>query len=64
LRLPDEVLQKIALVLGQKEILGLVDNLPCVGDKDLALRRQLIRRRGECLGLEEAVEGDVDLGVL
>ena len=36
LRLPDEVLQEVALVLGEEEVLGEPDNFSGVGNKGLA----------------------------
>lgn len=44
LRLPNEVLEQVALVLGQKEILGLLNDLACVGDESLSLRGELLWR--------------------
>ena len=64
LRLPDEVLEEIALILGQEEMLCLRDYVPNIGDQDLALIGQLCRRVGEGSRGEEAVEGDIDLLVL
>jgi hypothetical protein len=40
--LPDEVLEKIAIVLGEKEDLGLLDDSLEVGNELLALARQLL----------------------
>ncbi len=62
--LPDEVLQQIAIVLGQEQILGLFYDVIDVGNKAAALGRELLRRIGESLGFEEAVQGDIDLVVL
>jgi hypothetical protein len=41
LSFPDEVLQKVALILGKKEILGLLDNLSQIGHEVLAFGRKL-----------------------
>jgi len=42
LRLPDEVLQEVALVLGQQQVLGLLHNLTNIGNEALALGRELV----------------------
>lgn len=41
LGLPDEVLKKLAVVLGQKHLLGLLNHIAKVLHEDLALVRQL-----------------------
>ncbi len=64
LGLPDEVLQEVALVLGEKEVLRILDDLTGVGDELLALGRQVLRGVGDALGGEEAVQGDIDLIIL
>lgn len=43
LGLPDEILQQVAIVLGQQQVLCLRDDLPEVLDELLALGRQLPR---------------------
>lgn len=63
-RLPNEVLDQIALILRQQEVLGLFDDLSDVRDKLLAIFGQLLGRVREGLGSEEAVERNVDLLVL
>ena len=47
--LPDEVLDQVALVLGENEVLGKTDNLMGVANEALAFLRQLVRRLGESL---------------
>lgn len=42
LRLPDEVLQQVALVLGQKQVLGLFDDISNISDELPALSRELV----------------------
>ena len=42
--LPDEVLQKIALVLGQDEVLGLLNDVAQIGDQVSTLGGELGRR--------------------
>jgi hypothetical protein len=42
LSLPDEVLEKVALVLGEQKDLGLLDDLLQVADKLLAFSRELL----------------------
>lgn len=64
LGLPDEVLEQVALVLGQKQVLGLLDNVASVGNECLALGRKLLGGVVESGGGEEAVQGDIDLVVL
>lgn len=39
--LPDEVLKKVALILGQEELLGLLNNLTNIGNEFLAIIREL-----------------------
>lgn len=55
LRLPDEVLDQVALVLGQEKILHQPDNLSAVGHKVLSIIGKFVGWRLESLGLEEAV---------
>ena len=62
--LPDEVLEQIALVLGQQEVLGLGDDFAEVFYKGLALGGQLVCGRREGLGCQEAVQSNIDLGIL
>jgi len=64
LRLPDEVLEQVALVLCQEKVFGLRNNVANVGNESLALGGELGGRAGEGLGGEKAVERDVDLLVL
>lgn len=64
LGLPDELLQQFTLVLGQEQLLGLVDNIAQVPDQNLALGGQLVRRGGEGLGRQGTVQGDIALFVL
>ena len=42
LSLPDEVLKQVALVLGEKENLGLLDNFAEISDELLAISRKLV----------------------
>lgn len=42
LSLPDEVLEKVALVLGEQKDLGLLNDLLQIADKLLALSRELL----------------------
>ncbi len=62
--LPNEVLQQIAIILGQEQILGLFYDVIDVGNKAATLGRELLGRMGESLGFEEAVQSDIDLVVL
>lgn len=62
--LPDEILQQVAFVLAQEEVLGLCYNIANIGHERLALSRQFRGGLGERLGREEAVQGDIDLIVL
>lgn len=62
--LPNEILKKVAVVLGQQEILGLLHNLSEIGNKGLSFGRELLGWVGECLRLEEAVQRNIDLVVL
>lgn len=64
LGLPDEVLQQLALILGQEELLGLVNDIAQVLDENLAVARELLRRRGEGLGRQSTIQGNVALLVL
>jgi hypothetical protein len=49
LGLPDEVLEEVALVLGEEQNLGLLNDVLQVRNQLLALTRQLLRRRVERL---------------
>ena len=40
--LPDEVLDQVALVLGEEQELGLLDDLAHISDEALALVRELV----------------------
>jgi hypothetical protein len=62
--LPDKILEEVALVLGQQELLGLLNDNSCILDKLPALLGKLVGRILQNLALEEAVEGNVDLVVL
>lgn len=64
LRFPDKVLDEIALILGQEQQFGLLDNLAHIRDQGLTFCRQLRRRRGQRLGLEEAIQRNIDLVIL
>ncbi len=55
LRLPNEVLEQVVLVLGEHEQLCLLDNLSNVGDQRLAVGRELFGRVRDGRGSEEAV---------
>ena len=59
--LPDEVLQQVAIVLGQKQLLGLLDDVPGVLDEVLAFFRELVRGTRQGAGAKERVQGDIDL---
>ncbi len=43
LSLPDEVLEEVAVVLGEKHDLGLLDDIAQISDEVLAFRRELLR---------------------
>jgi hypothetical protein len=62
--LPDEVLEQVALVLGQQQLLGLCDNFAEVFYESLALGGELVRGLRESLRCQEAVQGDINLGIL
>ncbi len=64
LAVPDEVLQKIALVLGQEQNLRLLDCRTKVSNKVLAFARELRRGASQRPMCESAVESNVDLFVL
>lgn len=64
LRLPDEVLKKIALVLLEEKILGLGNYIAEVCDQSLTFGGELLGRGRESFRFEEAIESDVDLLVL
>lgn len=51
LRLPDEILQDIALVLGKKHIFGLLHNVAEVGNQGASLGRKFLGRVGHRAGL-------------
>jgi hypothetical protein len=62
--LPDEVLEEVALILGEQEMLCLLDHITEVCYECLAFGRELLRWGVDCFGLEEAVERDINLLVL
>lgn len=62
--LPDEVLEQVAFVLGEQEILGLLDDLSGILHERLALGGERLVRVTESLRVEEAIQGDIDLVVL
>jgi len=64
LRLPDKVLDEVSVVLGQQQILGVLDDLTNIGDEVFAFGRELISWARKYLGLEEAVQGNINLVIL
>lgn len=64
LRLPDEILEQIALVLGQKKNLGLLNDLFHIGDEIATFLRQLGGWLGKRSRREETVQRNIDLFVL
>lgn len=61
LGLPCKVLEKVALVLGEKEHLSLLDDITKVVDQLLTLRGKLLGWAGHELLVDKGVEGDIDL---
>jgi hypothetical protein len=59
--LPDEVLEEITVVLGEKEELGLLNDVLEVSDELLAVGGQLLVGLVEVLPFERRVQRDVDL---
>lgn len=53
--LPDEVLNEVAVVLGEEQVLGESDDLTGVLDEQLAVGGELGVGLGESIGLQEAV---------
>lgn len=64
LSLPDKFLQQLTLVLGQEQLLGLVNDVAQVLQEDLAIVGQLLRGRRQSLGRQGTVQGDIALLVL
>lgn len=64
LSLPDEFLEEVALVLAQKQVLGLSNDILRVLYESLAFCGEVVGGVREALGAKETVEGDVDLVVL
>lgn len=64
LSLPDEFLEQFTLVLRQEQLLGLVNDIAQIPDEDLAVIGELLRWRGEDLGAQGAVQGNITLFVL
>ena len=64
LRLPDKVLEQVALVFGEEQDFGLLDNAADVGDELATLLGELARGRRQRLRGEEAVHCHIDLLVL
>lgn len=62
--LPDEVLKKVALVLGKEKDLGLLDNIAEICNEVLTFRRELLGRTGQRLGCERGVQCHINLLVL
>lgn len=62
--LVDEVLDEIALILGQEKQLGLLDDVAQVGDENLALLGQLCGRLCKGARSQGAVHGNIYLLVL
>lgn len=61
LSLPDELLKQVAIILGEDQFAGLVDDFAKIPDQLLTFFREVLGGRGEGLGLEGAVQGDVAL---
>ena len=59
--LPDEVLEKVAVVLGEQQDLGLLDDILDVGDESLPVGAELFRRGREAFRCERTVQGNIDL---
>lgn len=55
LSLPNKILQEFAFVLGQEQLLGLINDVAQVLDKDLAIVGKFCRWRGESLGVQSTV---------
>lgn len=62
--LPNEVLNQVAVILGQQKLLGKLDNLPRILHQQLSIVGELVGRAAEGPGLQKAVQGNVDLFVL
>jgi hypothetical protein len=64
LRLPNEVLQEITLVLGQEKVFSLFNDITEICHKVLTFGRKFLGRAGECSGFQEAIKSYVNLLVL
>ena len=64
LGLPDEVLDDVALILGEDEMLGLDDDVAQIGDQNLALLGETAGGGLQGVRLKRRVEGNVNLLVL
>lgn len=62
--LPNEILEKIALVLCEQKMLRLLDNIFKVRNQGSAFSRELAGRVGHGFRGEEAVQSDVNLLIL
>jgi hypothetical protein len=62
--LPNEILEKIALVLCEQKMLRLLDHIFKVRNQGSAFSRELAGRVGHGLRGEEAVQSDVNLLIL
>lgn len=62
--LVDEILQQVALILGQKQDLGLLDDIAKVSHKMTAFFRELGRGTGQGFGCDGGVQGNINLFVL
>lgn len=64
LGLPDELLEQVALVLGKKQKLGLLDDGAQIADQLLAVGRELLRWLLQLFPCESTVHRDINLLVL
>jgi hypothetical protein len=64
LRLPNEVLKEITLVLGQEKVFSLFNDITEICHKVLTFGRKFLGRAGECSGFQEAIKSYVNLLVL
>jgi hypothetical protein len=64
LRLPNEVLKEITLVLGQEKVFSLFNDITEICHKILTFGRKFLGRAGECSGFQEAIKSYVNLLVL
>ena len=64
LGLPDEVLEQVAVILAEKQDLGLLNDMAQISNEFLTIRGEVLGWRLEVLPFKGRVHSNVDLGIL